>query len=100
MTAAHALPAAGDDDLVVNGLLEFATRVVLPIEADIAESLHNPRRRYSEEGREVAEVVAARRAVRVASAEAGYYAMFTPAEVGGAGLGAVLYFLCYEALHH
>jgi acyl-CoA dehydrogenase len=93
-------PDAAEHGLVVDGLLEFTRQEVLTIEERLGETLHNPRRRFDEDGREVEAVVEARRAVRMASARAGYYAMFTPAEVGGGGLGATVYFLCYEALHH
>src|SRR4051812_1299389 len=89
-----------DNELVVRGLVEFVQKVVLPAEDELGHTLHDPRRRYGEDGREVATVVDARRSVRMASAQAGYYAMFTPSDVGGGGLGATLYFLCYEALQH
>lgn len=100
MQAVRPLDHTADEQMVVDGLLEFARQVVLPAEERLGERLHDPRQRYDADGRETPEVIAARRAIRTASAEAGYYAMFVPEDVGGGGLGPRLYFLCYEALHH
>src|SRR5947209_4014021 len=86
--------------MVVQGLLEFAEREVMPIEASVAEILHDPRRCYDEQGSEVPALTEARRKVRTVSARAGYYAMFCPTEIGGGGLGEAAEFLCWEALHH
>lgn len=86
--------------MVVEGLLDFVEKEVVPIEAGVSEILHDPRRCYQEDGREVEALTAARKAVRLASARAGYYAMFCPAEIGGGGLGETAEFRCWEALHH
>lgn len=86
--------------IVVDGLLSFARQEVLPIEAEISGTLHDPRLAYEPDGRESPVITEARRRVRMASARAGYYTMFCPTEIGGGGLGARMSFLCWEALHH
>lgn len=86
--------------LVVNGLLEFIEREVVPVQTALAEIMHDPRRCYQEDGREADVITEARKNVRLASARAGYYAMFCPTEIGGGGLGETVEFLSWEALHH
>jgi acyl-CoA dehydrogenase len=86
--------------LIVDGLLEFARQDILPREEALGETLHDPRLAYGADGRESPPLTDARRQVRIASAKAGYYAMFCPPEIGGGGLGARMSFLCWEALHH
>jgi acyl-CoA dehydrogenase len=100
MTLEVAAGASADETLVVNGLLAFLNAEVVPLEERLHDVMHDPRQLWDENGREVAQVTAARRQVRMASAAVGYYAMFTPVSAGGSGLGARLSFLCWEALHH
>jgi acyl-CoA dehydrogenase len=88
-----------EERLVVDGLLEFTRQAVVPIEDELAPLLHDPRQGFDESGRESPRIDEARRRVRAASADAGYYAMFCPPEIGGGGLGARLAFLCWEQLH-
>lgn len=88
------------DAAVVNGLLEFVEKEVEPREEAIAEIMEEPRLLYTESGVEHPDVTAARAAVRMASADAGYYQMFCPEEIGGGGLPLRLSVLCWEALHH
>ncbi|MFN0146976.1 MAG: acyl-CoA dehydrogenase family protein [Dehalococcoidia bacterium] len=102
-TDASAIPmttASEEERLIVEGLLDFAEKSVLPREEALAELLHDPRKGFTEDGREHPAITAARRETRVESGRAGYYAMFCPEEMGGGGLGARLSFLCWEALHH
>jgi acyl-CoA dehydrogenase len=86
--------------LLLDGLLRFVQQEVAPIEAELGETLHDPRLAYTADGREAPAITDARRRVRVASGRAGYYAMFCPPVIGGGGLGGRLSFLAWEALHH
>ena len=85
---------------VCDALFAFIDREVAKIQQPIEAALHNPRLYWREDGRLADEVVQARRAARMASAEAGFYTMFCPTELGGAGLSAELYFEVFEALCH
>jgi acyl-CoA dehydrogenase len=79
-----------DADLqpVLDGLREFITRTVLPLEDAHGDLLGDPKRCYDDRGARAPETQDLCREVRVAAAEAGYYTMFAPEQVGGAGLGA------------
>lgn len=85
---------------VIEGLLSFVRSFVEPLEEENAELLADDRRVYSEAGGYSNEVTDLFRQVRTAAAEAGYYAMLAPTEVGGGGLGNLANFLAWEALHH
>ncbi|BBZ70775.1 acyl-CoA dehydrogenase family protein [Mycobacterium paraseoulense] len=85
---------------VCDALFAFIDREVAKIQQPIEAALHNPRLYWREDGRIADEVVQARRAARMASAEAGFYTMFCPSELGGGGLRAELYFEVFEALCH
>src|SRR4051812_40968879 len=100
MVATESSNSTDTTRMVVQGLLEFAEREVEPIEASVAEILHDPRRCFDERGYEVPALTEARRTVRIVSARAGYYQMFCPNAIGGGGLGEEAEFLCWEALHH
>jgi acyl-CoA dehydrogenase len=89
-----------DAQLVVDGLLDFVQKDVVPREEALADILEDPRRLYIDDGRENQEVADTRRQVRIASAEAGYYQMFCPERIGGGGLPLRTSVLCWEALHH
>lgn len=77
------------DEIVQTGdaLLRFVEREVAPLEAANRDLLASDRTIYDEGGFFVPAVQALRRQVRMKSAEAGFYTMFGPAEIGGAGLG-------------
>jgi acyl-CoA dehydrogenase len=87
-----------DAELIVDGVLSFARRFVQPLQERHIEVLEDPRRAYDPAGRPSAAVLDLRRQTRMAAAEAGYYTLFAPEEVGGGGQGAVVSFLLYEAL--
>lgn len=89
-----------DDQLVVNGLLDFVGKDVVPREQSILDIMEDPRRRYDESGREHLTISNAREATRISSATAGYYQMFCPEEIGGGDLPLRVSVLCWEALHH
>jgi acyl-CoA dehydrogenase len=90
--------ANSDAKLIVDGVLEFARRFVQPLMDKNADVLEDPRLTYAADGMPSAAVVDLRRQTRVAAAEAGYYTLFAPEEVGGAAQGAVVSYLLYEAL--
>lgn len=96
------MPVAGDGEYadVLAGLGAFVDSVVIPLERENVELLDNPRACYAEDGRFSARTQELMRTVRMTSAEAGYYAMFAPSEVGGGGQGQRLHYLAWEYLHH
>jgi acyl-CoA dehydrogenase len=79
-------------------VLSFARRFVQPLHERNRDILEDPRRSYTEDGRPSEAVIELRRQTRLAAAEAGYYTLFAPEELGGGGQGAVVSFLLYEAL--
>lgn len=93
---------ANAEDLsdVIEGLLAFTRSEVETLEAEHADLIGNDRLKYNEAGGYSDEIAALFKKVREASANAGYYAMLAPVEVGGAGLGALANFSIWEALHH
>lgn len=80
-----------DSEIIQIGesLVRFIETEVLPLERANAALLSNERMMYDERGRYAPEVLAARRAIRTKSAEAGFYTMLAPTELGGGGLGTV-----------
>lgn len=85
---------------VGDALFAFIDREVARIQRPIEAALADPRLYWREDGRLAEDVVQARRATRMASAEAGFYTMFCPAELGGGGLSAEIYFEVFEELCH
>lgn len=83
---------------ILEGLHSFVERAVMPIQANISDALKDQRLYFDESGEESKAVTDARRAARELSAEAGYYTMFCPTELGGADLGMRNWFLCWESL--
>lgn len=83
--------AAIPDDIVAAGssLLRFIKQEVEPLERDNAALLASERTIYDETGRFASEVLDLRTKVRKRSANAGFYTMFGPETLGGAGLGPV-----------
>jgi acyl-CoA dehydrogenase len=89
---------AADEEAIVGGLCAFIDSAVEPLQHELAPFFDDQRRYFTEDGTEAPEVIEARRTVRMASARAGYYTMFTPHELGGSQMGNRLYFLCIEAI--
>ncbi len=71
---------------IVDGLFAFVDSEVLPIEERYRELLADERRLFRDDGVLVDEIAEARRTVRRRSAQAGFYQMFAPKEIGGGGL--------------
>ncbi len=80
--------------LVLDSFETFLDTEVGPIEEALGETFANPRKRRQVDGRPVEEVVEAVREIRQLSADAGFYAMTMPTEVGGEGMSLVTW---YEA---
>jgi acyl-CoA dehydrogenase len=90
----------GTDESVVAGLIDFVDKTVVPLEDANAQILEDSHQLYDETGAYSEPVRKLMRQVRAASAEAGYYAMLCPEDVGGGGLGAVSSYYVWEALYH
>ena len=86
--------------LTVDGLLSFVQREVVPLEEANRALLDDPHAAHTPDGRLVPEIVELRRQVRMVSARAGYYTLFAPEDLGGAGKGPITLFLVWEALYH
>jgi acyl-CoA dehydrogenase len=85
---------------VRDGLCAFAEAEVMPRHEANRALFEDQRRLYTEDGRFSDELIALIGEVRRAAAKAGYYAMCTPEELGGGGLGHLAYFVGWEALFH
>jgi acyl-CoA dehydrogenase len=87
------------DREVLDGLHSFIERFVVPVEAKHEATLEDSRLLYGPDGSYSADTRELIREVRMRSAEAGYYTLFAPAEVGGAGLGPVTHYQAWESLY-
>jgi acyl-CoA dehydrogenase len=83
--------------LILSSIDEFIEREVVPLEEELGDTYTNPRKRHELDGRLVPEVLEAIQTVRRKSAEAGFYAMNLPVEVGGEGVSNVTW---YRAIKH
>ena len=72
-----------------DSLIRFVDQEIAPIEAVNKALLASDRTIYDDKGRFTPEVEALKRKVRMKSAEAGFYTMFGPEDLGGGGLGPV-----------
>jgi len=97
---APSLSTTPEETEILDGLLKFVESEVVPIQRSVDKLFENQRLYWDENGREVRQITDARRKVRELSAAAGYYTMFCPESLGGAGLGVRLWFLAFEMLHH
>jgi acyl-CoA dehydrogenase len=82
---------------ILGGLSEFVDSVAVPLENKNADLFDNGRNFYAPGGAYSDRVRELLREVRERASEAGYYTMFAPEDVGGAGLGPVL---LYEVWRH
>jgi acyl-CoA dehydrogenase len=83
---------------LLDGLEAFLRKEVTRRHEEHAALLDDHRQRYDESGLHSDDVVRLLQEIRVASAEAGYFTMFVPESLGGAGLGATMWFRCWERL--
>ncbi|MGE0387147.1 MAG: acyl-CoA dehydrogenase family protein [Gammaproteobacteria bacterium] len=81
-----------------DGIAAFIRAEVVPRHERNAELLEDPRRRYDDRGAFVPRVLELVREVRMAAAQAGYYALAAPAEHGGGDLGHLAYFAAWEQI--
>ena len=89
-----------DIDELTAGLAAFIDSVVIPLEDENSALLEDQRGAfYDERGGYSPAVVDLMRRTRMESAKAGYYAMFCPTDIGGAGLGRRAQLLTYEFLY-
>lgn len=98
--SAIATPLPADIAAARDAIVTFAEREVLPRHERHADLLEDPRKRYREDGRLTDAALEQIRATRMAAAEAGFYHMCAPAELGGGGLGHLAYYVAWEALFH
>ncbi|MBW1817131.1 MAG: acyl-CoA/acyl-ACP dehydrogenase [Deltaproteobacteria bacterium] len=88
-----------DDVIAVrNGIEAFLRKEVIPRHEEHHELLSNQRLLYRVDGRFCDEALALIRRVRMASADAGYYNMCVPPEIGGAGMGLLAYYVAWECI--
>lgn len=88
------------DEEILSGLGGFIDQVVVQLEVNNAELLEDKRKLYGANGGFSTEAQSVFREVRMASAEAGYYGMFAPSEIGGRGLGPILNLKAWEFMYH
>jgi acyl-CoA dehydrogenase len=97
-----AIATAYPDDIkaMLDGLSSFVQRVVIPAHQKHDLVLDNPRRRFDSDGRTSAEAWKIVSEVRQKAAEAGFYTMCVPEDLGGAGMGYLAYFAAWERIFH
>lgn len=84
---------------VRDGVLRFVEAQVAPRIERHRSVLEDQRRLYGDDGRYAPEIRALIRDIRMLSAEAGFYAMCAPTELGGGGLGHLVYYVAWEAIY-
>ncbi|ADD07420.1 acyl-CoA dehydrogenase (plasmid) [Natrialba magadii ATCC 43099] len=87
-----------EQELILESLVEFVEQEVELVVEKLGETLSNPRLGHDPDGRLSDEVLEAEAQIRKASAEAGFYAMNMPAEVGGDDVSAVTWYLAKKQL--
>src|SRR5271163_588804 len=92
MTATATGPATlEEEDAILEGLLAFIDRKIVPMQESLRDYYADSRLYFDESGHEAPAITQAHRQVRLESAKAGYYNLFTPAELGGHGLSKRFY---------
>jgi acyl-CoA dehydrogenase len=99
-SSAIAFPLPDDVGVVLDGLEAFVKAEVMSRYADHAHLLDDVRRRYGADGSYAPAVVDLIRAIRMASAAAGYFNMSVPVSMGGGGLGHLAYYAAWEHVYH
>jgi alkylation response protein AidB-like acyl-CoA dehydrogenase len=85
---------------MLRGLEAFLRAEVFSRHEKYEAVLTDPRRKYAADGRFSADTLAILTEVRMAAAEAGYYNLCVPEELGGSGFGMVAYFAFWEHVFH
>lgn len=83
-----------------DGVEAFVRAEVLSRHEKHADLLDNPRKLYDEDGRYSRFAQEQMRAVRMASAKAGFYNISVPTSIGGAGMGLLAYYATIERIYH
>ncbi len=98
-TTANGVSFAVDEEtrLILDSLDEFIEQEVEPLEAELGETYTNPRLGHEADGRLTDEIIEAIERVRKKSADAGFYAMNLPEDVGGEDVSTVTW---YRAKRH
>ncbi len=78
--------------LIVDALDEFIEQEVKPIQQDVGETFTHPRRGFTSDGRFTEEILDAISTIRKRSADAGFYAMNLPEDIGGGGVSNVTWY--------
>lgn len=78
--------------LILQSLDEFVEQEVAPVAEELGDTLTNPRLGHEPNGRLTDEILDAISRVRQKSAEAGYYAMNMPTDVGGEDVSTVTWY--------
>lgn len=97
-----AIAAAYPEEIaaVRDGITSFVQRVVIPTHEKYSAVLESPQRRYDSGGRTSADAWKVISEVRQKSADAGFYTMCVPEELGGGGMGYLAYFAAWERVFH
>ena len=99
-SSAVAFPYPEDVDAVLDGLEAFVRTEVIDRYQAHAHLLDDVRLRYDAAGVYVPEVVDLIRAIRTASARAGYFNLAVPEAMGGGGMGHLAYYAAWEHVYH
>jgi acyl-CoA dehydrogenase len=99
-SSAIAFPYPDDVGAVLEGLEAFVRVEVIDRFAAHAHLLDDVRQRYGPNGGYAPEVVDLIRAIRKASATAGYFNMSVPTSMGGGGMGQLAYYAAWEHVYH
>ena len=99
-SSAVAFPYPDDVSAVLDGLEAFVRVEVIDRFKAHADLLDDVRRRYGPDGRYAPEVVELIRAIRTASARAGYFNLAVPVSMGGGGMGHLAYYAAWEHVYH
>lgn len=94
-----ALELPEDVAVVRDGVMRFVEVQIAPRIELHRPLLEDQRRLYGDDGRYAPEIRALIRDIRMLSAEAGFYAMCAPTELGGGGLGHLVYYVAWEAIY-
>jgi len=81
-----------ETNLILDALDDFVEQEVVPLVEDLGETLSNPRLGHEPDGRLDEEVLEAIETIRKKSAQAGYYAMNMPEDVGGEAVSFVTWY--------
>lgn len=95
----NAAEQQSDLEDVLAGLSAFLSAEVIPTHQKLVEAAGGKTRLYQSNGRFTDDVLDAMREVREASAEAGYYSMLAPMEVGGGALGFEALYRTWELIY-